>query len=110
SEESLRAQASSLTTCLADFGIQCEVMRIVPGPVVTMFEFKPAPGVKVSRIAGLSNDIALAMKALAVRIEAPIPGKDTVGVEIPNAKRQTVYLREILQAEPFTGSASRLTL
>ncbi|WP_243366144.1 DNA translocase FtsK [Fundidesulfovibrio soli] len=110
SEESLRAQAASLTTCLADFGIQGEVMRIVPGPVVTMFEFKPAPGVKVSRIAGLSNDIALAMKALAVRIEAPIPGKDTVGVEIPNAKRQTVYLREILQAEPFTGSASRLTL
>jgi len=110
SEESLRSQAASLTTCLADFGIQGEVMRVVPGPVVTMFEFKPAPGVKVSRIAGLSNDIALAMKALAVRIEAPIPGKDTVGVEIPNAKRQTVYLREILQSEPFTGSASRLTL
>jgi len=109
-EEFLRAQAASLITCLADFGIQGEVVRVVPGPVVTMFEIRPAPGVKVSRIAGLSNDIALAMKAMAVRIEAPIPGRDTVGVEIPNAKRQTVYLREILESEAFTGVPSKLTL
>ncbi|MBI4804642.1 MAG: DNA translocase FtsK 4TM domain-containing protein [Desulfovibrio sp.] len=110
SEDFLRAQAASLMTCLTDFGIQGEVVRIVPGPVVTMFEIKPAPGVKVSRISGLTSDIALAMKAMAIRIEAPIPGRDTVGVEIPNVKRQTVYLREILESEAFTGSASKLTL
>ncbi|WP_243363131.1 DNA translocase FtsK [Fundidesulfovibrio terrae] len=110
SEDVLRAQSASLMTCLSDFGIQGEIVRIVPGPVVTMFEFKPAPGVKVSRISGLSNDIALAMKAMAIRIEAPIPGRDTVGVEIPNVKRQTVYLREVLESDAFNGSPSRLTL
>jgi S-DNA-T family DNA segregation ATPase FtsK/SpoIIIE len=109
-QDALRVQAASLITCLGDFGIQAEIVSIVPGPVVTMFELRPAPGVKVSRIAGLSSDIALAMKALAVRIEAPIPGRDTVGVEIPNAKRQTVYLREVLESEAFTGQPSKLTL
>ncbi|NMC50914.1 MAG: DNA translocase FtsK [Desulfovibrio sp.] len=108
--EALKKQAQSLVGCLADFGIQGEMQRTVPGPVVTMFEYKPAPGVKISRIAGLSDDLALAMKALAVRIEAPIPGRDTVGVEIPNAKRQTVYLREILESEAFRSSPSKLTL
>jgi len=108
--EVCRQQAESLITCLNDFGIQGEVQRVVPGPVVTMFEFKPAPGVKISRIVGLSVDMALAMKALAVRIEGPIPGKDTVGVEIPNAKRQTVYLREILDTDAFRASPSKITL
>lgn len=108
--EVCRQQAESLITCLNDFGIQGEVQRVVPGPVVTMFEFKPAPGVKISRIVGLSVDMALAMKALAVRIEGPIPGKDTVGVEIPNAKRQTVHLRDILDTDDFRNSPSKLTL
>ena len=108
--EVCRQQAESLITCLNDFGIQGEVQRVVPGPVVTMFEFKPAPGIKISRIVGLSVDMALAMKALAVRIEGPIPGKDTVGVEIPNAKRQTVYLRQILDTDAFQGSESKITL
>lgn len=108
--EICRRQAESLITCLNDFGIQGEVQRVVPGPVVTMFEVKPAPGVKISRIVGLSVDLALSMKALAVRIEGPIPGKDTVGVEIPNAKRQTVYFREILDAEAFRTSESKITL
>jgi S-DNA-T family DNA segregation ATPase FtsK/SpoIIIE len=108
--EVCRRQAESLITCLNDFGIQGEVQRVVPGPVVTMFEVKPAPGVKISRIVGLSVDLALSMKALAVRIEGPIPGKDTVGVEIPNAKRHTVYFREILDAEAFRASESKLTL
>lgn len=108
--EVCRRQAESLITCLNDFGIQGEVQRVVPGPVVTMFEVKPAPGVKISRIVGLSVDLALAMKALAVRIEGPIPGKDTVGVEIPNAKRQTVYFRDILDAEDFRAATSKLTL
>ncbi len=109
-KETLDTQARSLESCLNDFGIQGEVQDVVPGPVVTMFEYKPAPGVKISRIAGLSDDLALALKASAVRIEAPLAGRDTVGVEIPNARRQTVYLREIMQSAAFTGSPSLLTL
>ncbi len=105
-----KRQAQSLVNCLADFGIQGEVQAVVPGPVVTMFEYKPAPGVKISRIAGLSDDLALTMKAMAVRIEAPIPGKDSVGIEIPSEKRQTVYLREILESKEFQQSSSKLTL
>ncbi|MBN2141334.1 MAG: DNA translocase FtsK 4TM domain-containing protein [Desulfovibrionaceae bacterium] len=108
--KSLETQAQRLISCLADFNIQGEIQQIKPGPVVTMFEFKPAPGVKISRIEALNDDIALAMKALAVRIVAPIPGKDSVGVEIPNEKRQTVYLREILESEIFATAASPLTL
>ncbi len=106
----LQDKANRLTACLEDFGIQGEVQRVVPGPVVTMFEFKPAPGVKISKIAALSDDMALALKAMAVRIEAPIPGKDSVGVEIPNDERQTVYLREIIESEKFTKAESVLTL
>ncbi|GAB6035606.1 DNA translocase FtsK [Fundidesulfovibrio butyratiphilus] len=110
SQEVLQGQAKGLITCLEDFGIQGQVQHVAPGPVVTMFEVKPAPGVKISRIAGLAGDISLAMKALAVRIEAPLPGKDTVGVEIPNAKRQTVYLRDIMESDAFQKATSRLTL
>lgn len=106
----LDSQARSLESCLNDFGIQGEVQDVVPGPVVTMFEYKPAPGVKISRIAGLSDDLALALKASAVRIEAPLAGRDTVGVEIPNEQRQTVYLREVMQSAAFRDSKSLLTL
>jgi S-DNA-T family DNA segregation ATPase FtsK/SpoIIIE len=108
--EALKAQAATLAACLADFNIQGEIQRVEPGPVVTMFEFKPAPGVKISRIASLADDMALALKALAVRIEAPIPGRDTVGVEIPNRERVTVFLRDILESEAFAKSKSPLTL
>ncbi len=106
----LREQATKLITCLNDFGIQGDVSHIMPGPVVTMFELKPAPGVKISRIANLTDDLALATKALAIRIEAPIPGKDSVGIELPNIERQTVYLRDILESKVFEKSSSRLTL
>lgn len=110
SPQELAAQAKRLEECLSDFGVQGEIQKVVPGPVVTMFEFKPAPGVKVSRIASLSDDIALALKATSVRIEAPIPGKDSVGVEIPNTKRQTVYIREMFESRAFGQSPSPLTL
>ena len=110
SDKDVKAKSESLSACLADFNIQGEIQSARPGPVVTMFEFKPAPGVKVSRIAGLSDDMALALKALAVRVEAPIPGRDTVGVEIPNAKRATVHLRSIIESDAFTKSKSPLTL
>ncbi|MGE4299731.1 MAG: DNA translocase FtsK [Desulfovibrionaceae bacterium] len=109
-DEVLRDRAQKLTECLADFGVQGEVQSYTPGPVVTMFEIKPAPGVKISRIAGLSDDLALALKALAVRIEAPIPGKDMVGVEIPNEVRQTVHLREILDSPAFKKADGPLPL
>lgn len=106
----LQVQAKQLAECLGNFNVQGEIQQVVPGPVVTMFEYKPAPGVKISRIASLSDDIALALKATAVRIEAPIPGKDSVGVEIPSPKRQTVYLREILESPAFRDASSSLTI
>ncbi|ACV68590.1 DNA translocase FtsK [Desulfohalobium retbaense] len=99
-----------LSEGLADFNIQGEVRKIMPGPVVTMLEFKPAPGVKVSRIAGLNDDLARALKALAVRIEAPLPGKDTVGIEIPNKNRQTVFFREVVESDAFTRTKAALPL
>ncbi|WP_319584777.1 DNA translocase FtsK 4TM domain-containing protein [uncultured Pseudodesulfovibrio sp.] len=106
----LQPLADRLKECLNDFNVQGEMQRVVPGPVVTMFEFKPAPGIKVSKIEGLTDDIALALRAESVRIEAPIPGKDSVGVEIPNIEREMVYLREILESKEFTSSKSPLTL
>ncbi len=106
----LEDQGRDLEDCLSNFGIQGEVQGATPGPVITMFEVKPAPGVKISRIAGLSDDLALALRASAVRIEAPLAGRDTVGIEIPNKTRQTVYLREIMQSRAFQNSDSVLTL
>lgn len=106
----LEEKGRSLMTCLKDFGIQGELVGITPGPVVTMFEVRPAPGVRVSRIANLSDDLALALKAVAVRIQAPVPGTDTVGIEIPNEARETVCLKELLGSAVFRDSASLLTL
>lgn len=108
--EVLQPLADTLKACLNDFNVQGEIQRVVPGPVVTMFEFKPAPGIKVSKIENLTDDIALALRAESVRIEAPIPGKDSVGIEIPNIDRETVYLREVLESNEFTKSDSPLTL
>lgn len=106
----LEAKGKSLMTCLTDFGIQCELVGITPGPVVTMFEVRPAPGVRVSRIANLSDDLALALKAVAVRIQAPVPGTDTVGIEIPNEVREIVCFKELVSSRVFQQSASLLTL
>ena len=106
----LQGKGARLMECLADFGIQGQLAGITPGPVVSMFEIRPAPGVKVSRIVGLNDDLALALKALAVRIQAPIPGSDTVGVEIPNDTRATVSFRELLQDQSFKSSTSPLSM
>ncbi|MCI0480279.1 MAG: DNA translocase FtsK 4TM domain-containing protein, partial [Candidatus Dadabacteria bacterium] len=81
---------------LRDFGVSGKVTEIRPGPVITMFEYKPAPGIKINRIAALENDLAMGLSALSIRIIAPIPGKDVIGIEVPNAKRETVVLRELL--------------
>jgi S-DNA-T family DNA segregation ATPase FtsK/SpoIIIE len=93
--------AQVLIEKLADFNIRGEVIHIVSGPVITMFELKPAPGVKVSQIQNLSDDLAMAMRAQRIRIVAPIPGKGAVGIEVPNYKPETVLLREIIGSEDF---------
>jgi DNA segregation ATPase FtsK/SpoIIIE, S-DNA-T family len=102
--------AEKLRAKLADFGIQGEVVEIRPGPVVTMYEFLPGPGIKVSKIAALSDDLAMAMEAMRVRIVAPIPGKGVVGIEVPNKDRETVYLKEIAEQDAFQKSQSKLTM
>ncbi|GAB4263288.1 MAG: DNA translocase FtsK [Deferrisomatales bacterium] len=109
-EESLLMASKILEKKLLDFGVQGTVETVRPGPVITMFEFKPAPGVKINRIVNLTDDLALALRALSVRIVAPIPGKDAVGIEIPNTERETVTLREILGSPTYQGSKSPLTL
>jgi S-DNA-T family DNA segregation ATPase FtsK/SpoIIIE len=110
SKDDMIAQSTLLTRKLLDFDIEGRVTQVYPGPVVTMFEFEPAPGVKVSRIVGLSDDLALAMKAASVRIVAPLPGKAAVGIEVPNNTRETVLFRQILQAPEFLSHKSRLRI
>ncbi|MDP3786490.1 MAG: DNA translocase FtsK [Candidatus Omnitrophota bacterium] len=108
--EDLNANARILEETLRDFGIDVKVTAVERGPVITRYELEPAPGVKVTRITSLSDDIALTMKAQSVRIEAPIPGKARVGVEVPNSSSALVYLKEILQTSEFQNSESKLTL
>lgn len=104
----LTAEASLLVAKLADFGIIGRVTEIHPGPVVTTFEFEPAAGVKVNQIVSREDDLALALRAQRIRILAPIPGKGAVGVEIPNRRRRTVYLREVLSSSQYETSDAAL--
>ena len=106
--EDLTSEASLLVSKLADFDIQGHVTEIHPGPVVTTFEFEPAPGVKVSQIVSREDDLAMALRAQRIRILAPIPGKAAVGVEIPNRRRRTVYLREVLSSAQYETSTAAL--
>ena len=106
----LEMNARLLEKKLLDFGIDGEVKEICPGPVITMYEFAPAPGIKISRIAGLSDDLTMALQALSIRIVAPIPGKGVVGIEVPNRDRETVYLREIFTCDDFLQSRMKLPL
>ncbi len=108
--DALREKGRILENKLKDFGISGAVVEILPGPVITTFEYRPAPGVKISKIVNLTDDLALALSALSIRIIAPIPGKDVVGVEIPNDIRETVVIRELLSSSVFVESASRLSL
>lgn len=109
-KDDLAESARILEETLTDFGISVRVADIERGPVITRYELEPAPGVKVGRIVSLSDDIALTMKASSVRIVAPIPGKNRVGVEIPNTHSTMVFLREVLSCEEFRESKSKLTL
>ncbi len=108
--EDLQRNAEILKTTLAEFGVEVEVVNITKGPVITRYELQPAPGLKVQKIVGLSNDIALAMKAASVRIVAPIPGKAAVGVEIPNNTGVVVYLKELLSSDEFKSSRHKIPL
>ena len=110
SEAFIDQKISDLLDKLAMFKIDGDVVRTYTGPVVTTFEFKPAPNVKVSKILGLQDDLAMALKAQTIRIQAPIPGKDVVGIEVPNEDTQTIYLKELLDSEIFQNSKSPLTM
>lgn len=109
-KEAFLSTAEKLRAKLADFGIVGEVVEIRPGPVVTMYEFLPGPGIKVSKIASLADDLAMAMEAMRVRIVAPIPGKGVVGIEVPNRDRETVFLKDIAEQDAFQKSAAKLTM
>ena len=109
-DEELKAQSDILSKALLSFGIEGRVTEVRPGPVVTMYEFEPAPGTKVARIVNLADDLALAMKAISLRIVAPIPGKSVVGIEVPNAQRETVSMKEVATSEAFSRARSKLTL
>lgn len=109
-EELLDRKIKDLLDKLSMFKIDGDVVRTYTGPVVTTFEFKPAPNVKVSKILTLQDDLAMALKAQTIRIQAPIPGKDVIGIEVPNEDLQTIYIREILESELFKTSASPLTM
>jgi S-DNA-T family DNA segregation ATPase FtsK/SpoIIIE len=106
----LHAVAEKLVETLRSFRIESEITNISVGPSVTRFELRPAPGVKVSRITNLSDDIALAIAAQSIRIEAPIPGKSAVGIEVPNETRSTVHLREVIDSDEFMNAKSKLTV
>ena len=108
--KNLEMQSRLLEKKLEDFGVQGRVNEVCPGPVITTFEYEPGPGVKINRIANLSDDLALALRAMSVRIVAPIPGKAAVGIEIPNMEREYVYFKEIACSSEFEKSKSRLTL
>ncbi|WP_394950735.1 DNA translocase FtsK [uncultured Helicobacter sp.] len=109
-EVEIDTKSEILLAKLKTFKIDGDVVRTYTGPIVTTFEFRPAPNVKVSRILNLEDDIALALSAKSIRIQAPVPGKDVVGIEIPNNKTETIFLREILESDLFKKTQSPLTL
>ncbi|WP_300300376.1 DNA translocase FtsK [Ferrovibrio sp.] len=108
-EDALEQNARMLESVLNEFGVQGEITKVRPGPVVTLYELEPAPGTKSSRVIGLSDDIARSMSALSARV-AVIPGRNAIGIELPNAKRETVYLRELLASAEFEAPSTKLGL
>ncbi len=108
--EELKANAELLEKKLLDFGVKAKVVKVTAGPVITLYELQPAPGVKVSQIVSLENDLALGMEARGIRIIAPIPGKAAVGIEIPNRIPQMVYLRSLIKSEKFNKSDFELPI
>jgi len=108
-QEALEQNAGLLESVLEDFGIKGEIIHVRPGPVVTLYEFEPAPGVKSSRVIGLADDIARSMSALSARV-AVVPGRNVIGIELPNQTRETVYFREMIESQDFAKSSYKLAL
>jgi DNA segregation ATPase FtsK/SpoIIIE, S-DNA-T family len=106
----LEENARVLEEKLADFGVQGKVVAISPGPVITMYEYAPAPGIKISRIVSLSDDLSMALKAISIRVVAPIPGKAAIGIELPNQRRDVVIISAILESEAFSSASAPLTI
>jgi S-DNA-T family DNA segregation ATPase FtsK/SpoIIIE len=109
SQEMLERSAGLLESILEDFGVRGEIIHVRPGPVVTLYEFEPAPGVKSSRVIGLADDIARSMSALSARV-AVVPGRNVIGIELPNSIRETVYFRELIESPAFERTNCRLAL
>ena len=107
SADALESNARMLEGVLEDFGVKGEIIHVRPGPVVTLYELEPAPGIKSSRVIGLADDIARSMSAIAARV-AVVPGRNAIGIELPNQLRETVYLRELLASRDFDGSKAKL--
>ncbi|MBT4620491.1 MAG: DNA translocase FtsK [Nitrospina sp.] len=108
--DEILASSAILEKKLLDFGIEGRVVQVLPGPVITLFEYEPAPGIKVSRIVSLTDDLSLAMRCVGLRILAPVPGKPVVGIEIPNIRRETIYFKEVMTSDEFQLPQSKLTL
>ncbi len=108
--EHLREMSHLLEQKLDDFGVKGKVVTVAPGPVITRFEFEPAPGIKINKVVSLSDDLALALKAMSIRIIAPIPGKAVIGIEVPNARRELVVIKDIVSSPEFEKSKSKLPL
>ena len=109
SEEALEQNARLLEGVLEDFGVRGEIIQVRPGPVVTLYELEPAPGIKSSRVIGLAEDIARSMSAIAARV-AVVPGRNAIGIELPNARRETVYLRELISSQTYDKAKAKLAL
>ncbi len=108
--KALTEKGEKLIAALADYGIQAKMVRATPGPVITLYEIHPAAGIRVSKISSLADDLAMKLKAIAVRIQAPIPGTDSVGIEVPNDERANVSFRELIEGNAFHNSSSLLTM
>ena len=108
--ESLIMNSRILEKKLADFGVEGKVVEVKPGPVITMYELEPAPGVKITKVTNLSDDLALALRAPSIRIIAPIPGKAVIGIEIPNHEREPVHLKDVLDNDAFLESQFKLPI
>ena len=108
--ENLRNMSKLLEQKLDDFGVRGNVVTVLPGPVITRFEFAPAPGIKINKVVNLADDLALALRAMSIRIIAPIPGKAVIGIEVPNARREIVVIKDIIVSAAFEKAKSKLTL
>jgi len=102
--------AHLLESKLRDFGVEGRVLEVSGGPVITMYEYQPAPGIKISKVSGLADDLTMAMRAISIRVVAPLPGKAAIGLELPNPKRSLVSFREVVESPAFQNSASLLSL